>query len=72
AVAAAMAKAREARAGDVLADLSPVVEAVIAAATHPDPRPRYAVGKGMAEMLEPALAALETLHRFDLERAGLA
>jgi NAD(P)-dependent dehydrogenase (short-subunit alcohol dehydrogenase family) len=71
AIAGAMAKAREKRAGDVLTDLSPVVDAVLAAATHPDPKPRYVVGKGMAEMLLPAVAELEELHRFDLQRAGL-
>jgi NAD(P)-dependent dehydrogenase (short-subunit alcohol dehydrogenase family) len=66
-----MAVAREKRAGDVLTDLSLVVEAVIEAATHPDPKPRYAVGKGMAEMLQPVIAELEKLHEFDLGRAGL-
>jgi NAD(P)-dependent dehydrogenase (short-subunit alcohol dehydrogenase family) len=71
AISNAMAKAREQRAGDVLADLSPVVDAVMDAAAHPDPKPRYVVGKGMAEMLVPVVAELEKLHRFDLQRAGL-
>jgi NAD(P)-dependent dehydrogenase (short-subunit alcohol dehydrogenase family) len=66
-----MAKAREKRAADVMTDLSPVVDAVVEAAAHPDPKPRHVVGKGMAEMLLPAVAELEKLHRFDLERAGL-
>ena len=66
-----MAKAREKRADDVLTDLSPVADAVIEAATHPNPPPRYAVGKGMAEMLKPVIAELEKLHEFDLQRAGL-
>jgi NAD(P)-dependent dehydrogenase (short-subunit alcohol dehydrogenase family) len=70
AVAAAMAKARAARAGDVMTDLSPVVNTVIEAATHPDPRTRYAVGKGMAEMLAPAIRELDELQEFDLQRAG--
>lgn len=67
----AMAKARERRAGDVLADLSPVVDAVMEAANHPDPKPRYVVGKGMAEMLVPIVVELEKLHQFDLQRAAL-
>src|SRR6201999_4346220 len=57
-----MAEAREKRAGDVLTDLSPVVEVVIEAATHRDPKPRYAVGKGMAEMLQPVIVELEKVH----------
>ena len=69
-VASAMAKAREKRAGDVLTDLSPVVDAVIEAATHPDPKTRYVVGKGMAEMLAPVVGELEKLQAFDLQRAG--
>jgi NAD(P)-dependent dehydrogenase (short-subunit alcohol dehydrogenase family) len=67
-----MARVREKRASDVLQDLTPVVETVIEAATVSDPKPRYAVGKGMAEMLAPVIAELEKLHRFDLDRAGLA
>jgi NAD(P)-dependent dehydrogenase (short-subunit alcohol dehydrogenase family) len=69
-VSAAMTKARQQRAGDVLTDLSPVVNAVIEAATHPDPKTRYAVGKGMAEMLEPVIRELNVLQEFDLKRAG--
>ncbi len=70
AVAAAMAKARASRAGDVLTDLTPVVDAVIEAATHPDPKTRYVVGKGMAEMLAPIIGELDKLQDFDLQRAG--
>ena len=65
----AMARARQKRASDVLTDLSPVVVATIEAATHPDPRPRYVVGKGMAEMVAPAVAELHKLYEFDLRRA---
>ena len=65
-----VAKARTARAGDVLTDLAPVVEAVIEAATHPDPKTRYVVGKGMAEMLAPVVRELDKLQEFDLQRAG--
>ena len=70
-VAAAMAKARASRAGDVLADLSPVVNAVIVAATTPDPKTRYTVGKGMAEMLAPVIGELDKLQAFDMHRAGI-
>jgi NAD(P)-dependent dehydrogenase (short-subunit alcohol dehydrogenase family) len=70
-VATAMAKARASRAGDVLTDHSPVVNAVIEAAAHPDPKTRYVVGKGMAEMLGPVVDELEKLQAFDLQRAGL-
>jgi NAD(P)-dependent dehydrogenase (short-subunit alcohol dehydrogenase family) len=64
-----MARARAKRATDVLTDLSPVVNAVIEAATHPNPKPRYVVGKGMAEMLAPAMAELHKLYEFDMRRA---
>jgi len=70
-IAADMAKAREKRAGDVLTDLTPVVEAAITAATTANPKPRYVVGKGMADMLAPVISQLEKLHEFDLHRAGL-
>lgn len=65
----AMARARAKRATDVLTDLSPVVNATIEAATHRDPKPRYVVGKGMAEMLAPAVAELYKLYEFDMRRA---
>jgi NAD(P)-dependent dehydrogenase (short-subunit alcohol dehydrogenase family) len=71
-ISSAMMKARQQRAGDVLTDLSPVVNAVIEGATHPDPKTRYAVGKGMAEMLEPVIRELDSLQGFDLKRAGFA
>jgi NAD(P)-dependent dehydrogenase (short-subunit alcohol dehydrogenase family) len=61
-------KERAAQAG---ADLGPVVDAVIAAATDPDPKPRYLVGAGSALLLPPVLAELEKIHRIELERAAL-
>jgi NAD(P)-dependent dehydrogenase (short-subunit alcohol dehydrogenase family) len=65
----AMTRARAKRATDVLTELSPVVNATIEAATHPDPKPRYVVGKGMAEMVAPAVAELHKLYEFDMRRA---
>jgi NAD(P)-dependent dehydrogenase (short-subunit alcohol dehydrogenase family) len=44
------------------ADLSPVVDAVIEAATSPEPRLRYAVAPHLQAVLEPALTALDALH----------
>jgi NAD(P)-dependent dehydrogenase (short-subunit alcohol dehydrogenase family) len=49
-------------------DLSPVVDAVIAAATDPEPALRYLVAPHLADVLSPALDALEGLHR---REAGL-
>jgi NAD(P)-dependent dehydrogenase (short-subunit alcohol dehydrogenase family) len=71
-MAAHMAKGRAARAADVLTDLSPVVEQVLAAATDAEPRPRYLAGVGIALELKPALAELERLHAFESHRAGVA
>jgi NAD(P)-dependent dehydrogenase (short-subunit alcohol dehydrogenase family) len=65
----AMARARAKRTSDVLTELSPVVNATIEAATHPDPKPRYVVGKGMADMVAPAVAELHKLYEFDMQRA---
>jgi NAD(P)-dependent dehydrogenase (short-subunit alcohol dehydrogenase family) len=65
----AMARARAKRTSDVLTELSPVVNATIEAATHPDPKPRYVVGKGMADMVAPAVAELHKLYEFDMRRA---
>ncbi|MBV9578271.1 MAG: SDR family oxidoreductase [Chloroflexi bacterium] len=47
-------------------DLSPVVDAVIDAATSPEPRLRYLVAPHLAETLDPALTALERLHEREL------
>lgn len=43
-------------------DLSPVVEAIIAAATDPEPRMRYLVGTGTAELLADVIAERERVH----------
>jgi NAD(P)-dependent dehydrogenase (short-subunit alcohol dehydrogenase family) len=43
-------------------DLSPVTDAIITAATAPDPRPRYLVGTGTAELLVPVVAEGEKIH----------
>jgi NAD(P)-dependent dehydrogenase (short-subunit alcohol dehydrogenase family) len=43
-------------------DLSPVVDAVIDAATNPDPPLRYPVAPHLKDVLSPALAALDQLH----------
>ncbi len=45
-------------------DLSPVTEAIIAAATDPEPRARYLVGSGTAEMLRTIVAEGEHVHAF--------
>jgi NAD(P)-dependent dehydrogenase (short-subunit alcohol dehydrogenase family) len=45
-------------------DLSPVTEAIIAAATDPEPRARYLVGTGTAEMLRTIVAEGERVHAF--------
>jgi NAD(P)-dependent dehydrogenase (short-subunit alcohol dehydrogenase family) len=43
-------------------DLSPVVQAVIEAATAADPRPRYLVAPHLADTLGPLVDSLERLH----------
>jgi NAD(P)-dependent dehydrogenase (short-subunit alcohol dehydrogenase family) len=48
------------------ADLSPVVDAVLEAATSPDPKLRYPVAPHLTPVLEPALTALEALHQREL------
>jgi len=47
-------------------DLSPVVNAVIDAATNPDPALRYLVAAHLAEVLEPAVKVLDDLHEREL------
>jgi NAD(P)-dependent dehydrogenase (short-subunit alcohol dehydrogenase family) len=47
-------------------DLSPVVNAVIDAATNPDPPLRYLVAPHLAEVLDPAVEVLEGLHEREL------
>ncbi len=43
-------------------DLSPVVDAIIDAATNPDPPLRYLVAPHLKEILEPAVNVLDGLH----------
>jgi NAD(P)-dependent dehydrogenase (short-subunit alcohol dehydrogenase family) len=45
-------------------DLSPVTDAIIAAATDPEPRARYLVGTGSAEMLRTIVEEGERVHAF--------
>ena len=45
-------------------DLSPVTDAIIAAATDPEPRARYLVGKGSAEMLRTIVDEGQKVHDF--------
>ena len=45
-------------------DLSPVTDAIIAAATDPEPRARYLVGTGSAEMLRTIVDEGEQVHAF--------
>lgn len=71
-VSEVLAQGFKARAGEASADLWPVVEAVVAAITDPDPKPRYVVGSGSANLLHPVIAELESIHRIELERAGVA
>jgi NAD(P)-dependent dehydrogenase (short-subunit alcohol dehydrogenase family) len=47
-------------------DLSPVVDAVIDAATNPDPPLRYPVAPHLTEVLSPALSALDQLHEREI------
>ena len=70
AIAESMARARAAGAADVKTDLRPVADAVVAAATEADPKPRYVVGAGIALELGASVSELERLHHIDLVRAG--
>ena len=45
-------------------DLSPVTDAIVAAATDPEPRARYLVGSGTAEMLRTIVDEGEKVHAF--------
>jgi hypothetical protein len=45
-------------------DLSPVTDAIIAAAIDPEPRARYLVGTGSAEMLRTIVDEGEQVHAF--------
>lgn len=67
----ALQAARAERAADVLTDLSPVSAAVLAAATDPEPKPRYLAGVGLAEELTPSVAELERLQSLLAGRSGV-
>ena len=54
------------------ADLTPVVDAVWAVASDPEPQQRTLVGGGSALLLPPVVAELEKIHQIELERARLA
>jgi NAD(P)-dependent dehydrogenase (short-subunit alcohol dehydrogenase family) len=43
-------------------DMTPVTEAILAASFEPDPRARYLVGEGTAELLRPVVAEGESIH----------
>ena len=45
-------------------DLTPVTDAIIAAATDPEPRARYLVGSGSAEMLRTIVDEGQKVHDF--------
>lgn len=62
---------RAARASDMLADLSPVSDAVLAAATDADPEPRYLAGVGLVNELATSVSELARLHALLAERSGL-
>jgi NAD(P)-dependent dehydrogenase (short-subunit alcohol dehydrogenase family) len=47
-------------------DLSPVVDAVLEAATSPEPRLRYLVAPHLAEVLAPVLQAKDALHQREI------
>jgi NAD(P)-dependent dehydrogenase (short-subunit alcohol dehydrogenase family) len=50
-------------------DLSPVVDAVVEAATSDDPRPRYLVAPHLSSILGPLVQTLEELHARELSLA---
>jgi NAD(P)-dependent dehydrogenase (short-subunit alcohol dehydrogenase family) len=52
-------------------DLSPVTDAIIAAATDPQPRARYLIGSGSAEMLRTIVDEGERVHAFLFAREAV-
>jgi NAD(P)-dependent dehydrogenase (short-subunit alcohol dehydrogenase family) len=52
-------------------DLSPVTDAIIAAATDPQPRARYLIGSGSAEMLRTIVDEGEKVHAFLFAREAV-
>lgn len=51
--------------------ISPVTDAVIAAATDPEPKARHLAGVGLALEIEGSMAELERLHTFSAQRCGI-
>jgi NAD(P)-dependent dehydrogenase (short-subunit alcohol dehydrogenase family) len=71
-IAETLQAARTAHAADVLEDVSSVVEAVVAAATDPDPKIRYLAGIGqLTGAVKPAMAEMDRLHDFSARRSGV-
>jgi NAD(P)-dependent dehydrogenase (short-subunit alcohol dehydrogenase family) len=52
-------------------NLDTVVDAVVDAATNPDPQQRYLVGAGFAQKIQPIVNAFNELHEWELYRSGL-
>src|SRR6266508_284038 len=50
-------------------DLSPVVDAVVEAATSPDPAQRYLVAPHLASVLDPLIQTLDELHQREVSLA---
>jgi NAD(P)-dependent dehydrogenase (short-subunit alcohol dehydrogenase family) len=50
-------------------DLSPVADAVLEAATSPDPKPRYLVAPHLASVLDPVIEGLGRLHEREVSLA---
>ena len=71
-IAETLDNVRKAHAADVLSDLTPVVDAVLTAATDAEPKPRYLAGVGLVEEIVPAVHELERLQAFWAERCGVA
>lgn len=72
-ISEALQAARAARSADLLDDLSPVADAVVAAATDPEPKARYIAGVGqLTDSIRAAAAEQERLHEFSARRSGLA
>lgn len=70
-ISEALGAARMVREADILDDISPVADAVVAAATDANPKARYLVGIGqLTEAVAPAMAELDILQDFSAQRCG--
>ena len=65
-----LSRDRAGRAADFLEDVSGVVDAVLAAATDTEPKPRALAGRGMVQELNTVVAELDRLQRYEAKRAG--